>query len=199
MSDRETILALERERRAGQRALARTVIFFERAWVALPPHLSFEEGATLPCAALTAYHALFVAARTGPGTTVLLQGTGGVSIFGLQLAKAAGATQEAASGALDGAAGSAAETVGDAAASIFDSEEAATLLILFGLLMAALFGAGVYLVWNAPDILTEAARPTRDELVAKMEEIRTATARKPSKRSYPSARRPTAGDNSRRP
>lgn len=71
--------------------------------------------------------------------------------------KAAGAAQEAAGVAPDGAAGSAAETVGDAAASIFDSEEAATLLILFGLLMAALFGAGVYLVWNAPDILTEAA------------------------------------------
>ena len=61
-----------------------------RALVPLPDHLSYEEGATLPCAAVTAWNALS-AAGTGPGTTVLLQGTGGVSIFALQLATALGA------------------------------------------------------------------------------------------------------------
>lgn len=58
--------------------------------VTVPNHLSFEEAATLPCAAVTAWNAL-TAAHTGPGTTVLLQGTGGVSIFALQFAKALGA------------------------------------------------------------------------------------------------------------
>jgi NADPH:quinone reductase-like Zn-dependent oxidoreductase len=58
--------------------------------VPVPDHLTFEEAATLPCAAVTAWNAL-TAAPTGPGTTVLLQGTGGVSIFALQLAKALGA------------------------------------------------------------------------------------------------------------
>ena len=61
------------------------------AWVKLPEHLSFEEGATLPCAGVTAWHALFEAARLSPGESVLAQGTGGVSIFVLQLARAAGA------------------------------------------------------------------------------------------------------------
>lgn len=68
-----------------------------------------------------------------------------------------GAPQQAAVAASDGTAGNAADAVGEAASSIFDSEEAAILLILFGLLMAAVFGAAVYLVWEAPDILTEAA------------------------------------------
>ena len=63
----------------------------ESSWVPLPEHLSFEAGATLPCAAVTAFHALFESATLRPGETVLLQGTGGVSIFALQLAKAAGA------------------------------------------------------------------------------------------------------------
>jgi NADPH:quinone reductase-like Zn-dependent oxidoreductase len=71
--------------------LAEEVVLDERAWVAVPPHLSFEEAATLPCAGVTAYHALFEAASLRPGDTLLVQGTGGVSIFGLQLAKAAGA------------------------------------------------------------------------------------------------------------
>lgn len=63
----------------------------EHSWVTLPADLSFEEAATLPCAALTAYDALFEVGRIGPGSTVLAQGTGGVSVFTLQLAKAAGA------------------------------------------------------------------------------------------------------------
>lgn len=71
--------------------LAEEVVLGEDAWVPVPAHLSFEEAATLPCAGVTAYHALFEAAALGPGQTVLVQGTGGVSTFALQLAKAAGA------------------------------------------------------------------------------------------------------------
>jgi NADPH:quinone reductase-like Zn-dependent oxidoreductase len=59
--------------------------------VRLPPHLSFEEGAALPCAAVTAWHALAEHARILAGQTVLAQGTGGVSIFALQLALLMGA------------------------------------------------------------------------------------------------------------
>lgn len=55
--------------------------------VILPQHLSFEEGATLPCAAVTAWHALCGAQPLLPGMTVLLQGGGGVSLFALQFAK----------------------------------------------------------------------------------------------------------------
>jgi len=57
----------------------------------MPSNLTFEEAATLPCAALTAWRALFEEAHLRPGDTVLVQGTGGVSIFALQLAKLAGA------------------------------------------------------------------------------------------------------------
>lgn len=71
--------------------LAEEVVLREDAWVRVPEHLSFEEAATLPCAGVTAYQALFVSAHVKPGDTVLLQGTGGVSIMALQLAKAAGA------------------------------------------------------------------------------------------------------------
>jgi len=59
--------------------------------VKLPAHLSFEEGATLPCAAVTAWHALVEHARIVAGQTVLVQGTGGVSIFALQFARLMGA------------------------------------------------------------------------------------------------------------
>ena len=57
----------------------------------IPSNLTFEEAATLPCAGLTAWRALFDEARIRPGDTVLVQGTGGVSIFALQFAKLAGA------------------------------------------------------------------------------------------------------------
>ena len=57
----------------------------------IPDHLSFEQAATLPCAAVTAWNGLFVAGALKPGQTVLLQGTGGVSLFGLQFARLAGA------------------------------------------------------------------------------------------------------------
>src|SRR5215469_16062206 len=63
----------------------------EEGVVHLPNGYSFEEGATLPCAALTAWQSLIVRGRLVPGETVLLLGTGGVSIFGLQIAKASGA------------------------------------------------------------------------------------------------------------
>ncbi|MDB5429892.1 MAG: NAD(P)-dependent alcohol dehydrogenase [Caulobacter sp.] len=58
----------------------------------IPKGWILKEAATLPCAALTAWRALMVEARIKPGDVVLTQGTGGVSIFALQLAKAAGAT-----------------------------------------------------------------------------------------------------------
>jgi NADPH:quinone reductase-like Zn-dependent oxidoreductase len=65
--------------------------FDESALVRIPDHFSYEEAATLPCAAVTAYHALFESGRLHPSNTVLLQGTGGVSIFALQLASVYGA------------------------------------------------------------------------------------------------------------
>jgi len=61
------------------------------AFTRLPKGWSFEQAATLPCAALTAWRALMVEARIKPGDVVLTQGTGGVSIFAVQFAKAAGA------------------------------------------------------------------------------------------------------------
>jgi len=57
----------------------------------IPDYMSFEEAATLPCAGLTAWRAIAVEAPIGPGDTILVQGTGGVSIFALQFAKAMGA------------------------------------------------------------------------------------------------------------
>ncbi len=63
----------------------------EEAAVAAPPHLTDVEAATLPIAGVTAWHALFTAGRLGPADTVVVQGTGGVSLFALQLARMAGA------------------------------------------------------------------------------------------------------------
>lgn len=62
------------------------------AFTRAPKGWTLTEAATLPCAALTAWRALMVEARIKPGDVVLTQGTGGVSIFAVQLAKAAGAT-----------------------------------------------------------------------------------------------------------
>lgn len=70
--------------------LAEEVVLPESAWVKIPAHFSFEQASTLPCAGVTAWHALFEAAPLRPGDTILVQGTGGVSIFALQLARAAG-------------------------------------------------------------------------------------------------------------
>jgi NADPH:quinone reductase and related Zn-dependent oxidoreductases len=65
-------------------------VFDENGLVQIPDHLSYEEAATLPCAGLTAYHALFVSGCLKPDDSVLIQGTGGVSIFALQMANAYG-------------------------------------------------------------------------------------------------------------
>jgi NADPH:quinone reductase-like Zn-dependent oxidoreductase len=71
--------------------LAEQVCLSADALVPIPEHLSFEEAATLPCAAVTAWNALFRSGGLKPGETVLTLGTGGVSIFALQFAKLAGA------------------------------------------------------------------------------------------------------------
>ena len=65
--------------------------FNEEGLIKIPEHLSFEEAATLPCAAVTAWHALVNSGNLKAGETVLALGTGGVSIFALQLAKMHGA------------------------------------------------------------------------------------------------------------
>jgi NADPH:quinone reductase-like Zn-dependent oxidoreductase len=70
--------------------LADYALLEEDGVVKIPAHLSLEEGATLPCAALTVWHAMMEHAKLKAGDTVLLQGTGGVSIFGLQFARAMG-------------------------------------------------------------------------------------------------------------
>jgi NADPH:quinone reductase-like Zn-dependent oxidoreductase len=62
------------------------------ALLPIPPHLDFGQAAALPCAGVTAWNGLFVAGNLRPGQTLLLQGTGGVSLFGLQFGKMAGAT-----------------------------------------------------------------------------------------------------------
>ncbi len=59
--------------------------------VRIPEYLSLAEAATLPCAGVTAWTALHKSGPISSGSTVLIQGTGGVSIFALQLAKAMGA------------------------------------------------------------------------------------------------------------
>ncbi len=71
--------------------LSEMVVSPEEGLVHIPAHLTFEEAATLPCAAVTAWNGLFTHGGLEPGDYVLLEGTGGVSVFGLQLAAAAGA------------------------------------------------------------------------------------------------------------
>lgn len=66
-------------------------VFNQEAIVSIPEHLSFEEASTLPCAAVTAWHALAESGHLTSGETVLTLGTGGVSIFALQFAKLFGA------------------------------------------------------------------------------------------------------------
>ena len=61
------------------------------ALLPIPAHLDYEQAATLPCAAVTAWNGLFVSGHLHPGQTLLLQGTGGVSLFGLQFGRMAGA------------------------------------------------------------------------------------------------------------
>jgi NADPH:quinone reductase-like Zn-dependent oxidoreductase len=63
----------------------------EHALVRIPDELTYEDAATLPCAAVTAWHALVTTGNVGPEDTVLLLGTGGVSVVALQIAKMRGA------------------------------------------------------------------------------------------------------------
>lgn len=72
--------------------LAEHVVFSQRALLSIPDHLSFEQAATLPCAAVTAWQALVTLGSIQAGDTILTLGTGGVSLFALQLAKLHGAT-----------------------------------------------------------------------------------------------------------
>lgn len=72
----------------AREAITAPAHWFTRA----PAGYSHAEAATLTCAGLTAWRALFVDNAIKPGDVVLVQGTGGVSVFALQFAKAAGAT-----------------------------------------------------------------------------------------------------------
>lgn len=71
--------------------LSNRIVMPESALVAIPDHLSFEEAATLSCAGITAWTSLTTPEPVAAGETVLVQGTGGVSVFALQFAKAMGA------------------------------------------------------------------------------------------------------------
>ena len=92
-NDGEIDPAYTREALGGGAAdgmLREQVALAASAAVHLPEHMTYEEGATLPCAALTAWNAMFVTTRLVPGQSVLFLGTGGVSIAGLQFAQIAG-------------------------------------------------------------------------------------------------------------
>ncbi len=71
--------------------LAEYVVFDQGDAVVIPRSLSFEEGATLACAGVTAWHAIVPVCGVKPGDSVLVLGSGGVAMFALQLARAAGA------------------------------------------------------------------------------------------------------------
>ncbi|MBB5060154.1 NADPH:quinone reductase-like Zn-dependent oxidoreductase [Granulicella aggregans] len=72
-------------------ALAEYLVLPEKALVSVPSYLTDEEAAAIPCAALTAWYSLVEKGGLKAGDTVLVQGTGGVSLFALQIAKALGA------------------------------------------------------------------------------------------------------------
>jgi NADPH:quinone reductase-like Zn-dependent oxidoreductase len=76
---------------AAPGVLSEKIVVHEDGLVRIPDHLSFEEAATLPCAGVTAWTGLFKHGGLQRDQFVLLEGTGGVSIFGLQFAAAAGA------------------------------------------------------------------------------------------------------------
>ncbi len=71
--------------------LSQYVVLHEDGLVAIPDHLTYAEAATLPCAAVTAWHALVPQGHVAAGETVLVLGSGGVSVFALQFAKLFGA------------------------------------------------------------------------------------------------------------
>ncbi|MCF8467233.1 MAG: NAD(P)-dependent alcohol dehydrogenase [Sneathiella sp.] len=70
--------------------LAEYALLNERGALPIPDHLSYEEAATLPCAGLTAWNCLIEAGQARAGDTVLLLGTGGVSVFAQQMARVCG-------------------------------------------------------------------------------------------------------------
>ncbi len=78
--------------------LAQRIVLHQDGVVHVPEYLTDEEAATLPCAAVTAWNALMVQNHLTPGMKVLVQGTGGVSLFAMQLARMAGADVIAISG-----------------------------------------------------------------------------------------------------
>jgi NADPH:quinone reductase-like Zn-dependent oxidoreductase len=71
--------------------LSEMIVSHEDGLVKIPDYMSFEEGSTLPCTGVTVWRALFTEGKLKPGEFVLLEGTGGVSSYGLLLAAAAGA------------------------------------------------------------------------------------------------------------
>lgn len=71
--------------------LSEFVVAHQHAIIAIPEHLTFAQAATLPCAGVTAWQALFARGQIEAGETVLVQGTGGVALIAMQLAHAAGA------------------------------------------------------------------------------------------------------------
>lgn len=88
------VIAEARQRALGggvDGVLAEYVLVDQENLVQVPAHLSYEEAATLPCAAVTAWNALYGGRHLQPGETVLVLGTGGVSVFALQFAHLAGA------------------------------------------------------------------------------------------------------------
>jgi NADPH:quinone reductase-like Zn-dependent oxidoreductase len=74
----------------GAGTLGEEIVLDERGLIATPAHLDYAQAASLTCAGVTAWNALFETGGIKPGQTVLLLGTGGVSIWALQLARAAG-------------------------------------------------------------------------------------------------------------
>ena len=88
------VIAESRQRSLGggvDGVLAEHVLVDQEELVHIPPHLSYPEAATLPCAAVTAWNALYAGRPLRPGETVLVLGTGGVSVFAAQFAHMAGA------------------------------------------------------------------------------------------------------------
>jgi len=70
--------------------LAEQVVLHENGVVAIPDYMTYEDAASLPCAAVTAWQSMVTLGNMKTGQTILILGTGGVSIFALQFAKAAG-------------------------------------------------------------------------------------------------------------
>jgi NADPH:quinone reductase-like Zn-dependent oxidoreductase len=95
---RTVAMAQSQAGQATQGALAEYAVFPEDGLVRVPDSLTTVEASTLPIAALTAWTGLIEQGRVTAGQTVLTQGTGGVSIFGLQFAKSVGARIIATSG-----------------------------------------------------------------------------------------------------